>query len=102
MRINEICLSSGEAHGKAVRSGIYDIYLVYPEYTTQSSHNEQYPIMKQLVMMKHSSVFINDAAEAGRLIKEMPSKGSIYGAFRYDVTVPDMLGEFFNTDFYRS
>ena len=49
--------------------------------------------MEQLVMMKHSSVFINDAAEAGRLIKEMPSKGSIYGAFRYAVTVPDMLGE---------
>lgn len=58
--------------------------------------------MKQLVMMKHSSVFINDAAEAGRLIKEMPSKGSIYGAFRYDVTVPDMLGEFDNGDFYKS
>jgi hypothetical protein len=56
--------------------------------------------MKQLVMMKHSSVFINDAAEAGRLIKEMPSKGSIYGAFRYDVTVPDMLGEFYKRDSY--
>lgn len=43
-------------------------------------------------MMKHSSVFINDAAEAGRLIKEMPSKGPIYAAFRYDAAVPDLLG----------
>jgi hypothetical protein len=43
--------------------------------------------------MKHSSVFINDADEAGRLIKEMPSKGSIYAAFRYDANVPDLLGE---------
>lgn len=86
------CESSAKQH----------IYLVYPAYTTQSSHNDQYSIMKQLVMMKHSSVFINDAAEAGRLIKEMPSKGSIYGAFRYDVTVPDMLGEFSNRDLYKS
>jgi hypothetical protein len=45
----------------------------------------------KLVMMKHSSVFINDAKEAGRLIKDMPSKGPIYGAFRYDVNVPDLL-----------
>ena len=44
-------------------------------------------------MMKHSSVFINDADEAGRLIKEMPSKGPIYAAFRYDANVPDLLGE---------
>lgn len=43
--------------------------------------------------MKHACVFINDAAEAGRLIKEMPSKGPIYGAFRYNVEVPDLLGE---------
>ena len=50
-------------------------------------------LLKQLVMMKHSSVFINDADEAGRLIKEMPSKGSIYAAFRYDANVPDLLGE---------
>jgi cytochrome P450 len=45
----------------------------------------------QLLMMKHSSIFINDSAEAGRLIAEMPSKGSIYSAFRYDEKVPDML-----------
>jgi cytochrome P450 len=45
----------------------------------------------QLVMMKHSSVFINDAAEAGRLMEEMPSKGQIYSPFRYDANIPDML-----------
>lgn len=49
-------------------------------------------ILPQLLMMKHSSVFINDSAEAGRLIQEMPSKGPIYSAFRYDTNVPDMLG----------
>jgi cytochrome P450 len=45
----------------------------------------------QLVMMKHSSVFINDASEAGRLMEEMPSKGQIYSPFRYDANIPDML-----------
>ena len=51
-------------------------------------------------MMKHSSVFINDSAEAGRLITEMPSKGPIYGAFRYDGNVPDMLGKYCNINFF--
>ena len=41
--------------------------------------------------MKHSSVFINDAQEAGKLLQEIPSKGAIYNAFRYDANIPDLL-----------
>jgi cytochrome P450 len=42
-------------------------------------------------MMKHASVFINDSAEAGRLLEEMTIKGAIYNAFRYDANIPDLL-----------
>ena len=45
----------------------------------------------QLVLFKHSSVFINDAEEAGDLLTKMNSKGLIYDIFRYVKTVPDML-----------
>jgi cytochrome P450 len=41
--------------------------------------------------MKHSSVFVNDAVEAGRLVGEMTAKGPIYSAFRFDSNVPDLL-----------
>jgi len=41
--------------------------------------------------MKHSSVFINDSKEAGRMMGEMTCKGPIYAAFRFDPNVPDIL-----------
>lgn len=41
--------------------------------------------------MQMSSVFINDAQEAARLVKDMPSKGPIYNAFRLNPAIPDIL-----------
>lgn len=45
----------------------------------------------QLVMMKHSSVFINAADLTKKLFEKLPSKGPIYEVFRYNKNVPDML-----------
>lgn len=41
--------------------------------------------------MKQSSIFVNDAREVAKVIKEFPSKGRIYGPFRYDINIPDIL-----------
>lgn len=45
----------------------------------------------QLLMMKHSSVFINDASLAKQVLEDLPTKGSLYNAYRYDQNVPDIL-----------
>jgi cytochrome P450 len=45
----------------------------------------------QLVLMKHSSIFINDSVEAVRVLNTLPEKGPIYDIFRYDKKVPDTL-----------
>lgn len=47
--------------------------------------------LHQLVLMKHASVFINDANEAAAVLSDFQSKGKIYGGFRFDPEVPDML-----------
>ena len=73
---------------------LYFLILYLPPFHSFSFVSFLFCCHLKLLMMKHSSVFINDAKEAGRLINEMPSKGSIYGAFRYDSNVPDMLGAF--------
>ena len=98
--VGKICLSSGDVHVEVIYSSISWLPKIWC--ICHLTANNILSWNKQLVMMKHSSVFINDAAEAGRLIKEMPSKGPIYGAFRYAVDVPDMLGEFSNTDSHKS
>lgn len=45
----------------------------------------------QVLYSSNSSVFINDAAEAARLIHCMPTKGDIYKPFRLNPNIPDML-----------
>ncbi len=45
----------------------------------------------QLVLMKHASIFINDAEETGRIFNLLPTKGPIYDIFRYNKAVPDIL-----------
>lgn len=45
----------------------------------------------QLLLMNHSSIFVNDSAEAGRVLREIPSKGSIYHVFRFDSSIPDLM-----------
>lgn len=45
----------------------------------------------QLVMMKHSSIFVNDAEDIAKLFLSMPSKGGMYDVFRYNKAIPDML-----------
>lgn len=45
----------------------------------------------QLVMFQHSSVFINDAEEAGHLFNTIKTKGIIYDIFRYMKNTPDMI-----------
>lgn len=47
--------------------------------------------LHQLVLMKHSSIFINDANEAAAVLSEFHAKGKMYGAFRFDTSIPDML-----------
>lgn len=88
MRVNESRFPSGDSISREAHSVFSSIrtsnLFIYLSLSTL--------ILPQLLMMKHSSVFINDSAEAGRLIQEMPSKGPIYSAFRYDTNVPDMLG----------
>lgn len=41
--------------------------------------------------MQNTSIFINDANEVGKVLREFPSKGRIYGPFRFDANIPDML-----------
>lgn len=36
-------------------------------------------------------MFVNDPLEVGNVLREVPTKGRIYGAFRYDPRVPDIL-----------
>ena len=48
-------------------------------------------ILLQLVLMKHASIFINDADEAANVLRDFHSKGKIYTAFRYDAKTPDIL-----------
>ena len=45
----------------------------------------------QLVFMSQSSVFINDAEEAVRVLKKFQSKGDIYKVFRLNPDIPDVL-----------
>ena len=45
----------------------------------------------QLVFMNQSSVFINDAEEAVRVLKKFQSKGDIYKVFRLNPEIPDVL-----------
>ena len=55
--------------------------------------------LHQLVLMKNNSVFINDAAEAAKILQDCDHKGPIYSAFRYDKDTPDMFasdGEDYN------
>jgi hypothetical protein len=47
--------------------------------------------------MNQASIFVNDAAEAGRIVREVPSKGRIYSTFRFDPAVPDILACDFET-----
>lgn len=41
--------------------------------------------------MTHSSVFINEAKEAAQVLTDISSKGRIYGTFRYNAEIPDIL-----------
>jgi len=45
----------------------------------------------QLVLMKRSIVFCNDATEAGKILNDIPTKGIIYSMFRLKPTVPDLM-----------
>ena len=45
----------------------------------------------QLVFMSQSSVFINDAEEAVRVLKKFHNKGDIYKVFRLNPDIPDVL-----------
>jgi len=45
----------------------------------------------QLLVSTQSSVFVNDPAEVGRVIREIPTKGRIYSVFRYDQSIPDIM-----------
>lgn len=47
--------------------------------------------LHQLVLMSHSSVFINDAKCAGDAIKDLHRKGAMYNSFRLDANTPDVL-----------
>ena len=47
--------------------------------------------LHQLVLMKNNSVFINDAEEAAKILRNHEYKGPIYDAFRYDKDTPDMF-----------
>lgn len=42
-------------------------------------------------MMKFVSIFINDATLAMKVLKDLPNKGKIYNAFRYDTETPDIF-----------
>lgn len=53
----------------------------------------------QLLVMKHVSVFINDAVEAAGALKKFTTKGDIYRVFRLNPDVPDIIssdGDDFN------
>ena len=41
--------------------------------------------------MTHPSVFINEAKEAAQVLTDISSKGRIYGTFRYNAEIPDIL-----------
>jgi cytochrome P450 len=45
----------------------------------------------QLALMKHASIFVNDAEEAARILNECDPKGPIYNSFRFDPNTPDIL-----------
>jgi len=45
----------------------------------------------QLVIVKHASVFVNDAEEVVRVLNEVPCKGALYNGFRFDGRLPDIL-----------
>jgi hypothetical protein len=45
----------------------------------------------QLVMMKHSSIFVNAADVTKNLFEKLSIKGPIYEIFRYNKVIPDML-----------
>ena len=42
-------------------------------------------------------MFVNDPLEVGNVLREVPTKGRIYGAFRYDPRLPDILACDFET-----
>jgi cytochrome P450 len=44
----------------------------------------------QLVLMKHSSVFVDSSLEAGYVMQDAPEKGPMYNMFRFDQAIPDL------------
>lgn len=45
----------------------------------------------QLVVMKTSSIFVNDAEEAGRIVTEVKQKGAAYAGYRLNDKLPDLF-----------
>ena len=41
--------------------------------------------------MNHNAIFVNDPVVAAEIIDTVPTKGPIYGAYRYDQSLPDIL-----------
>eukprot|EP01035_Chromulina_nebulosa_P038733 gene38733-52320_t len=60
------------------------------EFRLQVANTFDHPL-HQLIISSQSSVFVNDPLEVGNVLREVPTKGRIYGAFRYDPRVPDIL-----------
>lgn len=45
----------------------------------------------QLMLMSHTSVFINDSKLAAKVIQEVETKGKAYESFRYEASCPDLF-----------
>lgn len=43
------------------------------------------------MMSSQCAVFVNDPLEVGNVLRTVPTKGRIYGGYRYDQSIPDIF-----------